>query len=107
MAKKKKKKTRSAATLHRQVQDSLQALPFVMEQHKKQGNRMKGLVVRFVSAPMLKVMNATLNKTRYRGEAGAKKQQTERMRRHLEQRQAAVKHYQTQMQKQQRRGRQQ
>ncbi|HET8655216.1 MAG TPA: hypothetical protein VFL93_06855 [Longimicrobiaceae bacterium] len=99
---KKKKKTRSAAKLHRQVQDSLQALPYIIEQNQKQGKRFRAVIVRYVSGPMLRVMNGVLNRTRYRGEAGAKQKQTDQMRRHLEHRQAAIKQMQSMVQKQQR-----
>ena len=104
MAKKKKKK-RSAADLHRNVKDSIQVLPFAIEQQKKEGKRVRAFMLRFVTAPVLKVMNRTLDATRYRGTEGEKTKQTEQMRRHLEQRKAAIKHYQGQLQEQQRKRR--
>lgn len=106
---KKKKKKRSAAELHRQVQDSLQALPYVVDQQKKQGHPVKAFMLRYVSGPILKGMNRLLNASRYRGEKGGKRRQTEQMRRHLEHRQAAMRHFQDHIQKaqkqQQKRGR--
>ena len=97
-----KKKKRSSSDLHRQVQDSLQMLPFVIDQQKKQGHPVRAFMIRFVSAPVLKVMNKALNAKRYRGKEGEKLRQTDQMRRHLEQKGAALKHVQTQMQSQQR-----
>jgi hypothetical protein len=101
----KKKKKRSPEKLHRQVQDSLQALPYVIEDHRKKGKPVKAFMLRWVSAPMLRLMNRALSAKRYRGEEGEKRKQTDKMRRHLEQKQAAIKHVQGTMQKQQRRQR--
>jgi hypothetical protein len=47
-------------------------------------------------------MNKALNAKRYRGKEGEKLRQTDQMRRHLEQKGAALRHVQTQMQSQQR-----
>lgn len=104
MAKKKKKK-RSSAELHRNVKDSLMALPFVVEDQRKKGNRVKAFTLRFISTPVLKLMNKVLDASRYRGKEGEKTRQTEQMRRHLEHRKAAIKHVQGQMQQQQKRKR--
>jgi hypothetical protein len=105
MATKKKKKKRSAEKLHRQVQDSLMALPYVIEDHRKKGKSVKAFMLRYFSGPMLKLMNRALSAKRYRGEEGEKRKQTDQMKRHLEHRQAAMKHVQGIMQKQQRRQR--
>ena len=104
MAKKKKKK-RSSAELHRNVKDSLLALPFVVDEQKKKGKTVKAFMLRYVTAPVLRLMNKALDASRYRGEAGEKTRQTEQMRRHLEHRKAAIKHVQGQMQQQQKRKR--
>lgn len=104
MAKKKKKK-RSSAELHRQVQDSLQALPYVVEDQRKKGKRVKALMLQYLSAPLLRLMNKALTARRYRGKEGEKQRQSDQMRRHLEQRQAAMKHVQGQLQEQQQRQR--
>lgn len=98
MAKKKKKKGRSSEDLHRQIQDSVQALPYVIEQQKKEGKRFRAWVLRYLSGPMLRLMNRALSARRYRGKEGQKKKQTEQMRRHLQHKQAAIKHVQGQMQ---------
>lgn len=98
MAKKKKKKGRSSEDLHRQIQDSVQALPYVIEQQKKEGKRFRAWVLRYLSGPMLRLMNRGLSARRYRGKEGQKKKQTEQMRRHLQHKQAAIKHVQGQMQ---------
>jgi hypothetical protein len=108
MANKKKKKKRSAEKMHRQVQDSLQALPYAIDQYRKEGKKGRALMLRYFTGPMLRLMNKALDARRYRGEEGQKLKQTEKMKRHLEQRQQAMKHLQGQMQKmqkQQRRGR--
>ena len=73
----KKKKKQSSAELHRQVKDSLQALPYVVEQQRQQGHPVKAFMLRYFSAPVLKLINKTLNAKRYRGEEGAKLKQTE------------------------------
>ena len=100
MAKKKKKK-RSSAELHRNVKDSLLALPYAIEEQKKQGKSVRAFMLRYVTGPVLKVMNKTLDASRYRGKEGEKTKQTEQMRRHLEHRRAAMKHVQGQIQQQQ------
>lgn len=100
-----KKKKRTSADLHRQVQDSLQALPYVIDQQKKEGHPVRAFVIRFLSGPVLRVMNKALNAKRYRGKDGEKMRQTDRMRRHLDQKSAALKHVQSQIQAQQRRKR--
>lgn len=97
MAKKSKKK-KSAGAMHRQIQDSVQALPYVIEQQKKEGKRVRAFVLRYLSGPLLRLTNKALNAKRYRGEEGQKLKQTEQMRRHLEHKQAAVRHVQDQMQ---------
>jgi hypothetical protein len=100
-----KKKKQSAEKLHRQVQDSLQALPIVIEQQKKQGHGVKAFMLRFFSGPLLRLMNRALSAKRYRGKEGEKMRQTDKMRRHLEHRQAAIKHFQTHLQQEQKRKR--
>lgn len=105
MAKKKKKK--SAEAMHRQVQDSVQALPYVIDQQKKEGKRVRAFFLQYLSGPVLRLMNRLLNARRYRGTDGQKRKQTEQMRRHLQHKQTAMKHVQAQMdelQKKQRRG---
>ena len=94
----KKKKKRCASTMHRQVQDSVQALPYVIEQQKKEGKRVRAFILRYFSGPMLRMVNRLLNASRYRGKEGQKLKQTEQMRRHLDHKKAAVKHVQAQIQ---------
>jgi len=94
----KKKKKRSAEDMHRQVQDSVQALPYVIDQQKKEGKRFRAFVLRYVSGPMLRLVNRVLNAKRYRGKEGQKLKQTEQMRRHLDHKKAAIKHVQGQVQ---------
>jgi hypothetical protein len=94
---KKKKKKRSAETTHRQIQDSVMALPYVIEQQKKEGNWFRAWMLRYVSGPMLRLVNKGMSYRRYRGVEGQKLKQTEQMRRHLDHRQQAMKHYQGQI----------
>jgi hypothetical protein len=99
------KKKRSSSDLHRQVKDSLQALPYVIDQQKKEGHGVRAFFIRYLSGPVLKVMNKALDAKRYRGKEGEKRKQTDQMRRHLDQKGAALKHVQSQLQAQQRRTR--
>lgn len=99
------KKKRSADDMHRQIKDSLQALPYALAEHEKQGRRGKAVMLRYVGGPILRVMNRILNRQRYRGEEGAKLRQSEQMRRHLQQRQQAIQHLQKNTPKTKARGR--
>lgn len=106
MAKKKKKKSkRSAEAMHLQVQDSVQALPYAIEMQKKEGKWFRAFMLRYVSGPMLRMVNRLFSAKRYRGQEGQKLKQTEQMRRHLRHKQAAVRHAQDQMQELQRKRR--
>jgi hypothetical protein len=91
MAKNKKKK-RTPESVHRTVQDTVQFLPMHIEQQEKEGKRFRVFMLRYFTTPMFRVVNRILNASRYRGEAGQKLKQTERMKRHLEHRKAAIKH---------------
>jgi hypothetical protein len=93
----KKKSKRSAESMHRQIQDSVQYLPHLIEQHRKEGKRVRVFALRFFTGPLLRLFNRALNAKRYRGPTGQKLKQTEQMRRHIEQRQAAYKHMQGQL----------
>ncbi|MDQ3309670.1 MAG: hypothetical protein M3497_06045 [Gemmatimonadota bacterium] len=90
-----KKKKRSPGEMHRQIQDSLQALPYAIADHQKHGRRWKAVMLRYVGGPILRLMNRLLNAQRYRGNEGSKLKQSEQMRRHLKQRQDALRHVQT------------
>jgi hypothetical protein len=103
MAEKKKKKKRSAAEMHRTVQDNLQALPFAVAQMEKEGKKGRAFIVKYVTGPVLKVVNRLMNASRYKGTEGQKLKQSEQMKRHLEQRQKAMDYMQGEMRKQQRR----
>jgi hypothetical protein len=94
-----KKKKRSAAEMHRQIQDSLQVLPHAVAEHEKQGRRGKAFLLRLVGGPLLRLMNRILNRSRYKGAEGAKLKQAEQLKRHLEQRRQALKYVQGEMQK--------
>ncbi|CAN5667369.1 hypothetical protein BH23GEM3_BH23GEM3_24120 [soil metagenome] len=92
-----KKKKRNPEKMLRQVQDSLQALPYAIEEHRQQGRWGKAFMLRYVSGPMLKLMNRALGSRRYKGPEGQKLKQTDQMRRHLQQKQAARKQVQEMM----------
>lgn len=96
--KKKKKKRMSAEKVHRQLQDQVQALPYFIDQQKKEGKWFRAFMLRYVTGPIWRTVNRILNARRYRGEEGQKLKQTEQMRRHLDHRKAALKHMQDQMQ---------
>lgn len=92
-----KKKKRDPEQMLRQVQDSLQALPYAIEDHRQHGRWGKAFMLRYVSGPMLKLMNRALGSRRYKGPEGQKLKQTDQMRRHLQQKQAARKQVQEMM----------
>jgi hypothetical protein len=92
-----KKKKRSSEQMLRQVQDSLQALPYAVQDHRENGRWFKAFLLRYVSSPMLRVMSRALGSRRYRGVEGQKLKQTDQMKRHLQQKQAARKHIQEMM----------
>lgn len=96
--KKKKKPRMSAEKVHRQLQDQVQALPYFIDQQKKEGKWFRAFVLRYISGPIWRTVKRILDARRYRGEAGQKLKQTEQMRRHLDHRKAALKHMQDQMQ---------
>lgn len=103
----KNKKKRDPAQMHRQIQDSVQALPLAIADHEKNGRKGKAFILRYIGGPILRVMNRLFASQRYKGAEGAKLKQAELAKRHLEQRQQALKHVQgqiTQAQKQARRG---
>jgi len=80
-----KKKKRSSEQMLRQVQDSLQVMPYYIEQQRTEGKWFRAFMLRYVSAPMLRLMNRALGSRRYKGTEGAKLKQTDFMRRHLQQ----------------------
>jgi len=103
MAENKKKKKRTSAEMHRTVQDNLQALPFAVQQMEKEGKKGRAFIVKYITGPVLKVVNRMMNATRYKGAEGAKLKQSEQMKRHLEQRQKAMEYMHGEMKKNQRR----
>jgi hypothetical protein len=94
----KRKKKASGETMLRQVQDSLQVMPYYIDQQRAEGRWFKAFMLRYVSTPVLRVMNRALGARRYKGEQGVKRRQTDMMRRHLQQKQAARKQIQEMMQ---------
>jgi hypothetical protein len=92
-----KKKKRSTEQMLRQVQDSLQVMPYYIQQQKGEGKWFRAFMLQYVSAPVLKVMSRALGARRYKGTEGAKLKQTDQMRRHLQQKQQARKQLQEMM----------
>jgi hypothetical protein len=96
-----KKKKLSMEERHRQIQDQVQALPYAIADLEGKGKKGKALMVRYVLGPYLRFMNRMLSKQRYGGPEGAKLKQSEKMKRHLEQRSKAMEYMQGEMRKQQ------
>lgn len=103
MAEKKKKKKRSAADMHRTVQDQVQAIPFAVQHLEKEGKKTQAFIVKYLTGPVLRVVNKLMSRSRYKGPEGAKLKQSEHMKRHLEQRQKAMEYMQGEMKKAQKR----
>src|SRR4029079_14245252 len=99
----KKKKKRSAAEMHRTVQDNLQALPLTVQHWEKEGKKGRAFILKYITGPVLRVVNNLMNRSRYTGPEGAKLKQSEQMKRHLEQRQKAMEFMQGEMRKMQKR----
>ena len=101
--KKKKKKKLTAAEMHRGVQDRLQILPQYVQQVEKEGKKRQAFLLKYVTGPVLRLVNKLMNKTRYKGAEGQKLKQSEQMKRHLELRQKQVQYMQGELQKMQKR----
>ncbi len=98
-----KKKKPSPEEMHRQLQDSVQALPYMISQMEKDGKRGQAFLLRYVRGPIMRFMFRMSNKNRYKGPEGTKLKQSDQMKRHLEQRQKAMEYYQGEMKRQQQR----
>ena len=103
MAEQKKKKKLTMAERHRQIQDSVQALPYAIDQMEREGKRGKVFILKYISGPILRTLNKVMDKQRYKGPEGQKLKQSEKMARHLEQRRKAMEFMQGEMAKQQKR----
>ena len=101
MAKKKIKKT--PEQMHRDLQDSVQALPLVIAQMEKEGKRGQAFILKYIRGPMTRLMKRFMDRQRYKGDEGAKLKQTEQMKRHLEHRQKAIDYMQGQLRQAQQR----
>ena len=86
---------------HRELQDQVEAIPFVIEDYKAKGKWFRAFIVRYVAGPMVRWQKRQLDKTRYGGTQGQKLKQAEQMKRHLEQRRKAMEFMQGEMQRQQ------
>ena len=103
MAQPKIKKKRTAAEMHRTVQDQVQALPYAVQHLQKEGKRTQAFIVKYLTGPVLRFINKLMNRTRYKGTEGARLKQSEQMKRHLEQRQKASEYVQGELRKMQKR----
>ena len=99
MAEKKKKKKRSSAEMHRQIQDNVQALPYAVAQMEKEGKTFRAFFLKYISGPILRLIKRLLDRQRYRGPDGAKLKQSEQMKRHLDQRSKAMEYMQGELRK--------
>jgi hypothetical protein len=86
---------------HRELQDQVEAIPFVIEDYKAKGKWFRAMVVRYLAGPMVRFQKRLLDKQRYTGTTGQKLKQSEQMKRHLEQRRKAMEFMQGEMQRQQ------
>lgn len=102
-APKKKKKKMTAAEMHRKLQDNVQMLPHAVTHLEKEGKKTQAFIVKYVSGPVMKLINRVMNSQRYKGAEGARLKQSEQMKRHLEQRQQAMDFMRGEMQKMQKR----
>jgi hypothetical protein len=95
----KKKKKRSSEDMHRTVQEQVQALPYAIAHYENEGKRGKVFLLKYLSGPILKLVNRMMSRSRYKGPEGAKLKQSEQMKRHLEQRRKAMEYVQGEMAK--------
>lgn len=100
---KKKKKKRSPEKMHRDLQDSVQALPYAVAQLEKEGKKGKALLLKYVQGPIMRLTKRIMDRQRYKGDEGSKLKQSEQMKRHLEQRQKAIDFMQVQLKQAQQR----
>lgn len=98
-----KKKKLSPEETHRQLQDTVQALPYAIAQLEKDGKRGQAFLLKYVRGPIMRFMHRMSNKQRYAGPEGSKLKQSDQMKRHLEQRQKAMEFYQGEMKRAQQR----
>lgn len=100
MAKNKKPKI-SPEEKHRQLQDQVQALPYVIADFEAKGQKRKAFMVRYVAGPIIRMMKRLMDRQRYKGTEGQKLKQAEQMKRHLEMRRKQVEFMQGEMARQQ------
>jgi hypothetical protein len=100
---KKKKKKRTPAEMHRTVQDQVAALPFAVSHYEKEGKRGRAFILKYLTGPVLKLVNKMMSSQRYKGPQGQKLKQSEQMKRVLDQRQKAMDYMQGELLKQQKR----
>ncbi len=100
MAKTKKPKI-SPEEKHRQLQDQVQAIPYVIADFEAKGQKRKAFMVKYVAGPIIRMMKRLMDRQRYKGTEGQKLKQAEQMKRHLEMRRKQVEFMQGEMARQQ------
>jgi hypothetical protein len=100
MAKNKKPRI-SPEERHRQLQDQVQALPYVIADFEAKGQKRKAFMVKYVAGPVIRLMKRLMDRQRYKGTEGQKLKQAEQMKRHLEMRRKQVEFMQGEMARQQ------
>lgn len=100
MAKNKKPK-KSPEERHRELQDQVQALPYVIADFESKGQKRKAFMVKYFAAPVIRLMKRLMDRQRYSGTEGQALKQKEQMKRHLEMRRKQVEFMQNEMARQQ------
>jgi hypothetical protein len=98
-----KKKKKSPEQMHRELQDSVQALPMALAHLEKEGKKGQAFFLRYFRGPVMRLMKRMMDRSRYKGDQGAKLKQSEQMKRHLDQRQKAIDFMQGQLRQAQQR----
>ena len=87
-----KKKKPTPEEMHRNLQESVHAIPYAVAQMEKEGKRGQAFLLKYIRGPIMRFMFRMSNKQRYKGPEGSKLKQSDQMKRHLEQRQKAMEY---------------
>lgn len=96
-----KKPKKTPEEKHRELQDQVQALPYVIADFEAKGQKRKAFMVKYVAGPIIRMMKRLMDRQRYSGSEGQKLKQKEQMKRHLEVRRKQVEFMQNEMARQQ------
>ena len=86
---------------HRQLREQVEALPYVVTDHRTNGRWFKAFLVERLVGPMIRFQKRTLDKKRYAGADGQKLKQSEAMKRRLEMQRKQMEFMQGEMARQQ------